>query len=347
MMNDSNSRDDNLEKDQEEKDTDFGRLLAEARKTKNYTVDEVSDYLKIPVRTIIALEASDKDNLPASTFTQGYIRAYAKFLETSEEAVLVVYNRAVPHSGSRDLKPRCNLPDEANSQSPLIKAITLLLILAVFAAIGVGGFQYYQEKAGVMGSALDAKQQDFTGNSLNSPASQPLVIKQNARLVDGELVLDSADSPQTALEESVASAALNTDAEDSPAQAAVLSSTENVVVTEEAVEAEPAETSPGASSNDETSPDVNRDNDSIEIIAENGSWVEVRDANKSRLLYNMLPVGGSRVLVGRAPFSVTMGNAETTHVVVNDIAVDVSDYIRSNNIASFKVSTQGQDVIFH
>lgn len=127
----------------------------------------------------------------------------------------------------------------------------------------------------------------------------------------------------------------------------MLSSTENVVVTEEAVEAEPAETSPGASSNDETSPDVNRDNDSIEIIAENGSWVEVRDANKSRLLYNMLPVGGSRVLVGRAPFSVTMGNAETTHVVVNDIAVDVSDYIRSNNIASFKVSTQGQDVIFH
>lgn len=337
MMNDSNSRDDNLDKDQEGKNTDFGSLLAEARKTKNYTVDEVSDYLKIPVRTIVALEASDKDSLPASTFTQGYIRAYAKFLETSEDAVLAVYNRAVPHDDSHDLKPRCNLPDEANSQSPLIKAITLLLIVAVFAAIGVGGFQYYQKKADVMESALDAKQQNFTGNSLNSPGSHPLVIKQNARLVDGELVLDRADSPQTVAEESVAQAPVNTDVENSTVQAAVVSAAESVAVTEEVAEAVQAE----------TSPDVNRNDDSIEIIAENGSWVEVRDANKSRLLYNMLPVGGSRVLVGRAPFSVTMGNAKTTHVVVNDIAVDVSDYIRSNNTASFKVSTQGQDVIFH
>jgi len=324
MMNDSNSKDDNLDTDQEEKNTDFGCLLAEVRKTRNYTVEEVSGYLKIPVHMIVALEASDKEALPASTFTQGYIRAYAKFLEMPEDEVLAVYSHAVPHHDGRDLKPRSNLPGEASSQSPLIKAITWLLMLGLLAAIIVGGFQYYQKKVGVLESQLDTKQESFTGNSLNSPGSYPLSIKQNARLVDGELVVANAEP--VARKATVAEAA-----------AGSAKNTETVSISEEKTAAAPGETVADAADRDDT----------IEIIAENGSWVEVRDANKSRLLYNMLPAGASRVLTGRAPFSVTMGNAKTTRVVVNDIEIDVSDYIRSSNTASFKVSTQGQDVIFH
>lgn len=329
MMNQSNSKDNHTDKDQEEKNTDFGRLLADIRKTGNYTVEEVSEHLKIPVRMIKALEASDKEALPASTFTQGYIRAYAKFLEMPEDEVLAVYSHAVPHHDGRDLKPRSNLPGEASSQSPLIKAISWLLMLAVLAAIVVGGFQYYQKKADVLESELDTKQESFTGNSLNSPGSYPLTIKQNARLVDGELVVGNAEpvaEPPVARKATVAEAT-----------ASSAKNTETVNISDEKTAAASGETVEDAADRD----------DSIEIIAENGSWVEVRDANKSRLLYNMLPAGASRVLTGRAPFSVTMGNAKTTRVVVNDIEIDVSDYINSNNIASFKVSTQDQDIIFH
>jgi hypothetical protein len=75
--------------------------------------------------------------------------------------------------------------------------------------------------------------------------------------------------------------------------------------------------------------------------------MEVRDANKSRLFYNMVPVGGSKVIVGKAPFSVTMGNAKTTRIVINDLEVDITDHIRRNNTAVFNVSTNGQDVIIH
>jgi len=321
------SSQENHSTDDEQADNDFGRLLAEARKARNFTVDEVSEHLKIPARTITALEASDKEALPASTFTQGYIRAYAKFLEMSEDEVLAVYNRAVPHEDASDLKPRSKLPDEASSQSPLVKAFTVLLIITIIAVIGFGGFRYYQNKADAMESALDAKQQRFTGNSLDSPSGQPLAIKQNARMVDGELVVGKVAAYEPATEE------VETD-EATPEAATVEAEKKSEAIN---IEAEQPET---------TSDAVN-ENDTIEIIAENGSWVEVRDANKSRLLYNMLPAGGSRVLVGHAPFSVTMGNAKTTRVVVNDIEIDVSDYIRSNNTASFKVSTQGQDIVFH
>jgi len=324
MMNESNSKDSNSDKDQEEKNTDFGCLLAEVRKTRNYTVEAVSGHLKIPVHMIKALEASDKEALPAPTFTRGYIRAYVKFLEMSGDEVLAVYGHAVPQDDSSDLKPRSNLPDEANSQSPLIKAITWLLMVGIFAAIVIGGFQYYQKKAGVLESQLDTKQESFTGNSLNSPGSYPIAIKQNARLIDGELVAGKAEP---VVKE-------NTTADVAGSR---VKNTETSTAIREKADVAPRE----------TTTEMKNNGDSIEIIAENGSWVEVRDANKSRLLYNMLPAGASRVLTGRAPFSVTMGNAKTTRVVVNDIEIDVSDYISSNNTASFKVSTQDQDVIFH
>ena len=194
MHHSDSSSGSNSNDDPKDKDIDFGSLLAEARKAKNYTIDEISEYLKIPARTITALETNDKEALPAPTFAQGYIRTYAKFLEISEEKVLDIYNRAVPHDDVSDLKPRSNLPGEASSQSPLIKTITISLIIAGIAAVGFGSYQYYQEKAGILESELDAKQQSFTGNSLDSPGAGRLNIKQDARLTDDdELIVEKSD----------------------------------------------------------------------------------------------------------------------------------------------------------
>lgn len=300
-------------------DNNFGTELAEARKAQNYTVEEISGYLKIPVHTINLLEANDLEALPAATFTQGYIRAYAKFLEISEETVLEKYNQAVPRTDTGDLKPRSSLPGEASSQSPLVKSVTIMLIVAGIAAVIFGSFKYYQEKAGVMEDELDAKEQSFTGNSLDSPGTSPLSIKQNARLTeDDELIVEQSESHEDLTEATVALDEAET-AGDIEAGAAVA----------------------------EVSKEEVSENDIIEIFAEDGSWVQVSDANESRLFYNMVPVGGSKVLVGKAPFSITMGNAKTTRVVINKIEVDLTDYIRSNNTATFSISTNGQDIIFH
>lgn len=329
MMSHSN---DESNTDSIDKNIDFGSPLAEGRKAKNYTVDEISGYLKIPVSTIIALEASDIEALPAPTFAQGYIRTYAKFLEMPEDKVLDIYNRVVPHGEESDLKPRSNLPGEASSQSPLVKTITILLIIAGIAVIVFGSFQYYQKKANVMESELDAKQQSFTGNSLDSPGSNRLNIKQNARLTeDDELIVEESsafgyESEEARLDKKESFEADRSDASEIAGQG------ESVEIESETVQ---------------IITDSGNGSDIIEVFAEQGSWVEVRDANKSRLLYNMLPAGGSRVIEGQAPFSISMGNARTTRVLINDLEIDLTGYIRSNNTANFKVSTQGQEIIFH
>ena len=304
-----------------EKDSDFGKELAAARKAKNYTVEEISEQIKIPVHTINIIEASDLDKLPAPTFAKGYIRAYAKFLEIPEDSVVEKYTLAVPREEEVALRPRSNLPGEASSQSPLVKSITMLLLLAGISAVIFGGFKYYQEKAGVMEGELETRAESYTGSSLDSPTSNRLDIKQNAGLADDSELLVEQSDPYEDISAAGVGQEITVDEGDP--------GSEIDAVTEEVVIEQP------------------RENDVIEIFAEKGSWMEVRDANKSRLFYNMVPVGGTKVIVGKAPFSVTIGNAKTTRVIINDLEVDMTDHIRPNNTAVFNVSTNGQDIIIH
>ena len=87
--------------------------------------------------------------------------------------------------------------------------------------------------------------------------------------------------------------------------------------------------------------------DYLEIYAENGSWLEVYDVSNARLFYNMVPAGATRQFEGRAPFRISMGNASTTRVKLNDIEVDLSNVTSRRNTANFTVSTENDKVIFH
>jgi len=306
--------------------TDFGSVLADARKAKNKTVEEVSEFLKIPGQLITAIEQNNITELPAPTFTQGYIRSYARYLNVPEDEVLEMYNLAVPHQQAAQLKLRSKLPDEMNSQSPLVKLITTLLILAGIAAIVFGSYNYYQKKSDDMESQLGSKQQSFTGNSLNSPASlsgtQRLTIKQNAYLTeDGELVVEKtagASLPESEAEQ-------------------------------DRVELESAQQPATVDSKNDESADVSindtaKTEDAIEIYAEQGAWLEVYDAQEQRLFYNMLSEGKTKAFTGQSPFRLALGNARSTRISVNGIELDIKKFIRLNNTASFRVSTEDDQV---
>lgn len=303
---------------------DFGSQLATARNAQHYTVEDINQHLKIPINIINAIESNAIDVLPPATFTQGYIKTYARFLEISELKVLAAYHRAVPQEALTHLKYRSSLPHEANSQSPLIKAITRLLIVAGVAALIYGGFQYYQEKVDDMGLERETKEQSFTGNSLDSPGNRTLDIKQNARLtgddellVEGSVPFEYSGTPGVVGDTTITGA--------------------TSIVGDEVVAEEPPA--------DETPPPILKD--VVEIIAEKGSWMQVNDDANTRLFYNLLAVGKSVKLEGVAPFRISLGNASTTKVLVNGISVDMRGITRPNNTAVFTVSTKDQKVIFH
>jgi len=329
--------------------TDFGSVLEVARKSQNYSIDDICEQLKMPVSTIVAIETNDITALPPPTFTQGYIRTYARFLEIPEENVLAIYNQAVPHDLAAKLKPRSKLSAEASSQSPLMKIMTLLLIAAGIAAVIYGSVQYYQKKADVMETELESKERSYTGNSLDSPAGNRLNIRQNARLTENdELIVQQPDPSEkveiTDLPEIDESVAI-TETPETTASVVDELRTEKTETTTEVTDSvlSPVSDEPVSDKSQEVAPGV----DVLKIYAEQGSWMQVRDANKKRLLYNMVAKGSGKVLQGQAPFYISLGNAKTTKLVINDLVIDMSEYIRENNTASFTVSTEGQQLVFH
>jgi cytoskeleton protein RodZ len=300
---------------------DFGAVLKKARKSQNYSIEDVSEHIKIAPPILEALEAGDIDSLPAQAFTQGYIRSYARHLEIADDELLASYNSHFPDPAAEKLKMRPSVTAGASSRSPLVMAVTSLLIVVLVAAVIYGSISYYQEKADVLETTRDSVDVEEIGSSLNSPSSYSytqdgsgthLEIKQDAHLADDDslILTDQAESQGQQSDEQAAVA--------EAAEADILD-TESEVISQ----------------------------DVLKIYAEDGSWIEVRDANNERLLYNMIPSRGDRTIIGQAPFSITMGNARTTRITVNDLEIDLSDYIRPNNTANFSVSTEGQNIIFH
>ena len=314
--------------------SEFGLPLRKARESEKYSVEEIADILKVPVQVIHAIEASELEQLPPATFTRGYLRAYARYVEIADTDVLAAYERAVPQK--EHLKPRSSLPGEPSSQSPLIKTVTMIVIAFVVLALIYTGYQYYNEKASSMKASMQSRVDQHAGevSSLDAPKTLP-AVEQKARLNDeGELVLD--------IKPRVTESAIEPSSTALPVE-------EKTTTTSGAEVTNKTETR--TKTNNTTKTPADKSLDSIALRAKKGAWVEIRDASDKRLHYNMIPKGKWVSFKGQAPFEVSMGNARSTSLKVNGLAIDVSDYIRPNNIAQFRVSTTERDgqqvVVFH
>ncbi len=67
-----------------------GQKLAIVRQGEGISVQEVAERLNLGVSVIEAVEADDYDKLPGSTFTRGYVRAYANLLRLNPDELIAM-----------------------------------------------------------------------------------------------------------------------------------------------------------------------------------------------------------------------------------------------------------------
>jgi cytoskeleton protein RodZ len=79
---------------------------------------------------------------------------------------------------------------------------------------------------------------------------------------------------------------------------------------------------------DKPAPAVSADTGRIVFQFDKESWVEVRDATGHRLLAQLMPGGSTRVIDGKPPFALVIGNAQYVHVVYEGQPFDLKPYIR-------------------
>ena len=70
-----------------------GQILKEAREAKLLTLGDVEKHTKIRIELLEALEADNYAKLPPSTFVQGFIKNYGKFLNLNGEKLLAIFRR--------------------------------------------------------------------------------------------------------------------------------------------------------------------------------------------------------------------------------------------------------------
>ena len=309
----------------------FGEHLYVERKRQNISVAEVSLAIHLSEQVIDAIDRSDVDKLPQPTFVQGYLRAYAKYLGISEVLILEEYAQSVPHQQESDLQPRSTLPDEASSNTPFVKMITISLLIMMVVAALYASFSYYKNAIVVSDAELE------------EPSS---------------LVLPESELPEQAVMEQDDSS-VSYEQTETNMEGSDIESSEPVVVVNDEVEVviPPSEVVAEHDSNEELQDSaankkpinqlVVAGDDSLELFAAQVSWVEVDDANAENLYYDLVQQDQQVTLKGVAPFKIFLGNAPQVKVKINDISVNVEKYIRSNNIANFSISVDQQQVVFH
>ena len=317
----------------------FGERLYAARTRQGLSIEEVAKAVNLTVDMIEAIERSDVDKLPQPAFVQGYIRVYARQLGVSEDSVLEEYSRAVPHSLETVLRPRSVLPDEANSGSLVVKIVSIFLLVAIVLAAVYGIYSYYSEMADTLAPDTD----DTASGTLEIPYQE---YQQEQQYPEGE----AEDKALAEVDEEFGSY----NVEEVPLASMPETSVEPVlpvelVVTETAM-SETEERTLGQDTERAAMIETRREapgDDVLVLVADSSSWVEVVDANGVRLQYDLVQNGRTVTLRGSAPFNIFLGNAPAMTVRVNDVQVDMTKYIRSNNIAHFKVSVPDGRIVFH
>lgn len=272
-----------------------GESLTRAREALGLGLEEISRQLKFMPRQLEALEKERFDLLPGPTIARGMVRNYARFLKLDPEPLLarmagaVETRDATPQLAARFSQP-VPFADGGRRSTIAYLALSLLVLAA-------GGGVLYEWRR-------EALQPHFI-----AAAKLPAPLPAPASAVPAERRVPPA---QTA---SVAPVPLAAVAEEAPAA--------------DAVEAEPPAPPPEAAKAPERVAEAKSiGSQKIVFRFDEEAWVEVTDGAGRLLASSLNPAGSERVLQGKPPFDLVIGNASHVRLRYNDREVDLQPHIR-------------------
>lgn len=305
-----------------------GAILKQARIGKDLSIAAIATQLNLDLRVVEALESGDLSKLPAPIFVRGYLRGYARLVGVREEEVLAAYQAQAP----KEPAPR-SVGMPRKSMPPAFRVPVIPWRGLVGAAILLGVIALAFE----IGPSLLNRVNSDDGGEPAQPSSLPLPVPNGASSIApvsdaSPRVPDASGNLSLALPEPAPRAAEDLQ---SPALEEVEPSTPSdtdfgLADPSGGIDSLPAAAAPAALPADQVQ---------LEFIFNTDSWVEVRAADRSKLLYGLLREGDDRIVTGKAPIAVLLGNAAAVTLKVNGEVFDHARYNR-DNVARFNVPAQ-------
>jgi len=273
-----------------------GRTLARLRADRKLSVTDVAQRLKYGARQIEALEAEEFDKLPGATFVRGMVRSYAKLLEIDPEPILgSLDHRYVPGEISLDLRAkRVPFPQGGNRR----RGNWIYLFLSLVVIVVVAGVLYEWRVGALPWTRLAS----HASQSQPKPATPQPVLAEEAPRPEPlpPPVAPPPSAPVPAEKPALAAA---------PASA-------------------PQASAPTASAQPATQVQATAAEGRIRMEFSGESWVEIKDKDGQMLMSQLNPTGSRRVVSGKAPLSLVIGNAANVRLIYNDKPVDLKPYIQ-------------------
>ncbi len=278
---------------------EFGAQLRQAREQAGLSVRDVAERLLISEDIIRAIDNSRSDLLPAATFTQGYIRSYARILNVNADSTINAYNQVIPEA-KQILTPHSVLP--ARKTSPGQMFIRLLMIALV---VGIAAVFFWIYDSGYklpeIPSVISPDSKDFP--DVRMQEDEPFTQMESIPSTE-EIDIGNVDPLQQSIT-------------DLPAEA-VSSGDDSEMVAKDSLPATAAAVEMIKT-------------DRLVISALQESWCEVTDAEGERLIYRLLASGEEVVLDGKLPFKIFLGNARQVRIELNNTIINFDHLIRSSS----------------
>ncbi|HTH45800.1 MAG TPA: RodZ domain-containing protein [Oxalicibacterium sp.] len=270
-----------------------GTQLQTLREARGWTVEQVANQLNLAPRQIDALERDHYAALPGMVIVRGFIRTYAKLLQTDAAPILA----AIKDDGAAtDILPPPRSPISASfSETQLLsgkakrRGFPLKTVLVLIVVLGIAAVLVFE------GQRLGWYKHGNTGNASSTKVVVPLAINHAPAKAAAEAtpVAKPATAPVSAVGANEhATAAPPVAAESKPA-------------------AEAPKTSAVAGKN------------VLAIRVHQDSWVEIRRADDSILFSSLLKAGAAESFDLNGPVSMVVGNAAGVDVSLRGVPVDL------------------------
>jgi len=323
-----------------------GERLRLAREQMGLTQQNVAERLCLKLTTVRDIEEDKAPADLASTFLRGYIRSYARLVHIPEEELLPMMAKQTPVRAAK-IEPMqsFSLGKRRKKRDGWLMIFTWLVL---FVVVGLTGAWWWQNHKASQDDLVSVSDQN--GSSGDNSQSIPL----------GETSGDSATpaAPDESNPVSTDSSAATTPASTAPAASASNSTTaaqpengSNAVVSPSQAPLDNTAAAPSATTNaPSTAPQMPvgaaavsepaADPNAVVMTFSADCWLEVSDATGKKLFSGIQRSGGKLSLAGTAPYRLKIGAPSAVQVQYQNQPVDLSRFIRNNQVARLTLGAQ-------
>ncbi|MBE2294215.1 MAG: helix-turn-helix domain-containing protein [Phycisphaerales bacterium] len=340
----------------------LGSWLAQSRTGYGAEQREVAHHLGLNPTIIQALETDDFDRLGAPVFVRGYLSRYARLLNLPEQVVMERYRQQSRISQDPPPLKIEHSSRQARSRDSILGWIILLGIISI-------GWAAIQNLDKLDPSRLLALWPGTDSSNAppiaSAPVSAPTASTQTSYPFQSAIIATETssvpatesptDTPPRVIQSESSTAptpivappvpvatptptptpvvSVPTPVSPAPEERTPIPSLPGV----QTATAAPTENSTIEASSDR--PAVDDGNTSLLLEFSGDCWVEVKDAQGKVLIGSLMRADSTKTLSGKAPFTITLGNAPAARLSLNGQPVDKAIYVpRRGTVSRFNLA---------